>query len=253
MTVTTNSQRLANEQAKPPRRAKPIKHGQRGGTILGFIVGGVVGLLAALIVAVYVTKVPVPFVNKAVNRNAEQDAAEAVKNKNWDPNAPLATKQAPKASEAAALASAPVGVASSPVKPGEKVVEKVPEKLPEKLPEKVAEKVNEKLAEKPPKAPSADPLGDLVKAKTAQASAPAKDSDAFFVQAGAYTTADDAEAQRARLSLGGFESKVTEREVSGRTVFRVRVGPIDKKADADRTRERLEGMGVEARVMSVSR
>ena len=62
---------------------------QRGGTILGFIIGVVVGLAAALVVAVYVTKVPVPFVNKGQSRSADQDAAEAKKNKDWDPNAPL--------------------------------------------------------------------------------------------------------------------------------------------------------------------
>ena len=44
---------------------------------------------AALAVAVYVTKVPVPFMNKGQSRSAEQDAAEAKKNKDWDPNAPL--------------------------------------------------------------------------------------------------------------------------------------------------------------------
>jgi hypothetical protein len=43
----------------------------------------------ALAVAVYVTKVPVPFMNKGQSRTAEQDAAEARKNKDWDPNAPL--------------------------------------------------------------------------------------------------------------------------------------------------------------------
>ena len=41
---------------------------QRGGTILGFIIGVVVGLAAALAVAVYVTKVPVPFLNKGQSR-----------------------------------------------------------------------------------------------------------------------------------------------------------------------------------------
>ncbi|HEY5580129.1 MAG TPA: sporulation protein, partial [Rhodoferax sp.] len=62
---------------------------QRGGTILGFIIGVVVGLGAALAVAVYVTKVPIPFINKGQSRSADQDAAESQKNKNWDPNAPL--------------------------------------------------------------------------------------------------------------------------------------------------------------------
>ncbi|MFT4242884.1 MAG: sporulation protein, partial [Acidovorax sp.] len=41
-----------------------MKKQQTGGTVIGFIVGVVVGLAAALAVAVYVTKVPVPFLNK---------------------------------------------------------------------------------------------------------------------------------------------------------------------------------------------
>ena len=41
-----------------------MKKKQLGGTILGFILGVIVGLGAALAVAVYVTKVPVPFLNK---------------------------------------------------------------------------------------------------------------------------------------------------------------------------------------------
>ena len=40
-----------------------MKKQQTGGTIVGFIVGVIVGLGAALAVAVYVTKVPVPFLN----------------------------------------------------------------------------------------------------------------------------------------------------------------------------------------------
>ena len=46
---------------------------QRGGTILGLIIGVVIGLAAALGVAVYVTKVPVPFMNKGQSRSADQD------------------------------------------------------------------------------------------------------------------------------------------------------------------------------------
>src|SRR5919206_2049012 len=62
---------------------------QRGGFVMGLIIGLMVGLAAALGVALYVTKVPGPFVNKVPQRTAEQDAAEAEKNKNWDPNSPL--------------------------------------------------------------------------------------------------------------------------------------------------------------------
>ena len=62
---------------------------QRGNTLMGLVIGLVIGLGAALAVAVYVTKVPVPFVNKTQTRTPEQDAAETKKNQNWDPNAPL--------------------------------------------------------------------------------------------------------------------------------------------------------------------
>ena len=62
---------------------------QRGGTFLGFVLGMVIGLAAALAVAVYVTKVPVPFVSKALSRDPDQDANEQQKNKGWNPNAPL--------------------------------------------------------------------------------------------------------------------------------------------------------------------
>ncbi len=72
-----------------------MKKKQLGGTILGFILGVIVGLGAALAVAVYVTKVPVPFLNKGGARGADQDAAEAQKNKDWDPNSPLRGKNPP--------------------------------------------------------------------------------------------------------------------------------------------------------------
>ena len=85
-----------------------MKHEQRGNTFVGIIIGIVIGLAAALAVAVYVTKVPVPFMNKGSLRSPEQDAAESRKNQNWDPNAPLYGKNpakplppAPKADHAA--------------------------------------------------------------------------------------------------------------------------------------------------------
>lgn len=195
---------------------------QRGGTILGFIIGVVVGLGAALAVAVYVTKVPVPFLNKGQSRGADQDAAEAKKNKDWDPNAPLYGKNPAKPAAApAAAASAPVAAA------------------------KAESKVEGKTETKP--AVSADPLGDLAKAKTAA------DPFAYFVQAGAFRTAEDAESQRAKLSLAGVEAKVSEREQSGRLVYRVRVGPFDKRDEAERTKDKLDGAGYETALVRVQR
>ncbi len=234
------------------------KRPQRGGTILGFIIGGVVGLLAALIVAVFVTKVPVPFVNKAVNRNAEKDQAETVKNKNWNPNAPLdsAKSAAPKAAEAsgvvvsgAAPSSAAAAAAYKPLEPAKKGAEAAPKPAPDAL----GDLVKAKMGQAPAVSSASAPVVLAPKPPAPAAPAAVDAANAFFVQAGAYANPDDAEAQRGKIALSGLEAKVTEREVSGRTVYRVRVGPIEKKPDADKVRERLEGLGYDARVMTVSR
>ena len=75
----------------------------------------------------------------------------------------------------------------------------------------------------------------------------------FFVQLGAYRTAEDAESQRAKLLLSGIDTKITEREQSGRAVFRVRTGPFNSKEEAERNRERLEKAGLETSLVRVQR
>jgi cell division protein FtsN len=222
------------------------KNLQQGGTLIGLVLGLVLGLAVALAVAVYVTKVPVPFMNKSQTRTPEQDAAESRKNQNWDPNAPLYGKNPAKpqvvASDAAPAASEPASAAAV-----------VPPPPPAFMPSGGAS-VPAPRASAPPSAPSranaADPLGDLASAR-ANASAP--DPFIYFVQAGAYRAPEEAEAQRAKLSLMGLESRVSERDQSGRPVFRVRVGPLDKKADADRIKARLDAGGVESTLVRVQR
>jgi cell division protein FtsN len=196
---------------------------QRGGTLMGFIIGVVVGLAVALAVAVYVTKFPILFVNKGQSRSADQDAAETKKNKDWDPNAPLYGKNPAKPAVPAQPASGASSSDAGTVASG-------------------------KVELKP--AVTADPLGDLAKARAATA---AVEPFIFFVQAGAFRTAEDAESQRARLSLSGVEAKVSERDQSGRTVFRVRVGPFDSKDDADKIKEKLDAAGVETALVRVQR
>ena len=210
---------------------------QRGGTILGFIIGVVVGLAGALAVAVYVTKVPVPFMNKGQTRSADQDAEETKKNKDWDPNAPLYGKNpAGKASQPGAVA--PAAAASAPARQEAK-----PESKAEAKPAD-AKKPETKAAA------STDPIGELAKAKTA-----ATDAEPFlyWVQVGAYRTMEDAESQRAKLSLGGVDTKISEREQSGRTVYRLRVGPFDKKEDGEKAKEKLDKSGIETALVRVQR
>ena len=211
---------------------------QRGGTLLGFILGALVGLGVALAVAVYITKVPMPFMTKTPPRAGDDAAAEAKKNRDWDPNAGLTSKPAAKAAPADGAAPTAPATAPAPVA----------------------------------KALPVDPLGDLAKAKseapakaapaaaaqpaaTVPQAAGAAGSDPFnyFVQAGAFRTPEDAEQQRVKLSLMGLPARVSEREQSGRTVFRVRLGPFDKKEDADKAKEKLDSSGLEATLVRVQK
>ncbi len=75
----------------------------------------------------------------------------------------------------------------------------------------------------------------------------------YWVQVGAYRTTEDAESQRAKLSLSGVESKISEREQSGRTVYRVRVGPFDKKEEGEKTKEKLDKSGLDTALVRVQR
>jgi cell division protein FtsN len=210
---------------------------QRGGFAIGLIVGLLVGLGLALGVALYVTKVPVPFVNKVPQRTAEQDAAEAERNKNWDPNAPLAGK-APvmrPSAPASAPAAIPPGIATAP---------------PAVVTGKAA--ASAPVSKRDPAAILSGqmPTGPAVVGKSTK---PGADPFSYFVQVGAFSRADDAEQQRARVSLMGMTAKVSEREQSGRTVYRVRLGPFDRKEDADAAQEKLAGNGVEAALVRVER
>jgi cell division protein FtsN len=219
---------------------------QKGGIFLGLILGVLIGLGAALAVALYVAKVPVPFMNKGANNksSAEQDAAESQKNKNWDPNSPLYGKNPTRP-----VASGTVGTATA--------VTATPTVATASAPKAVASAA--KSAASAAKPVSADPLGDLAKAKSASSSTTSTaavggvDPFTYFVQAGAFRTPEDAEAQKAKLSIAGFEAKITEREQSGRTVFRVRIGPVDKKDEADKAKEKLDAAGFETAIVRVQR
>ncbi len=218
-----------------------MKKQQTGGTIIGFIVGVIVGLGAALAVAVYVTKVPVPFLNKGNGRGADLDAAESQKNKNWDPNAPLYGKNpARPVTPAAPTTPAVAGVASAPAPGNVATAPAAPKPAASKA---EAAKVETK--------PGADPLGDLAVAKAA-----AKgnvDPFDYFVQAGAFRTQPDADAQRAKLAMLGWEARVSEREQNGRPVFRVRVGPFSKRDDAEQLKDKLVAAGVDSALVRVQR
>jgi cell division protein FtsN len=211
---------------------------QRGGFALGMIVGLLIGLALALGVALYVTKVPVPFVDKVPQRTAEQDAAEAEKNRHWDPNAPLASKGAPPRpapGEPGASGPPPVGatVGSVPGLPAPVLAPPPPAAVP---------------AASAPRQPAAASGASGVSAK------PGADPLVYFVQVAAFTRAEEAEQLRAKLALSGLMARVTEREQSGRIMYRVRLGPYDVREDAERVKTQATDVGyAEATLVRVNR
>jgi cell division protein FtsN len=246
---------------------------QRGGTILGLMIGVVLGLAAALAVAVFVTKTPSPFNSKGQLNSPESDATESKKNKDWDPNSALYGKNPAKPTP-------PVVPGAATVKPSETIAPKVtgntlPAMPPEKpakpgapaapsgttasapaptVPGSLGPSVAAGAAKPAVKTPSNDPLGDLLKQKNdPKPSNTNADPFTYFVQAGAFRTPEDAEAQRARLSLAGVDTKVTEREQAGRTVYRVRSGPFNKEEDADRIKDKISATGADAALVRVQR
>ena len=201
---------------------------------MGLIVGLLIGLALALGVALYITKVPLPFIDKVPQRTAEQDAAEAEKNKNWDPNSPLYGRNPAKPKpitqpiQSEGGASAP---AESPMAPASVASAAKPAAS----------------AASSSRNPAAILAGEPV------STASAADAFSYLVQAGAYGSQAEAEQQRAKLSMMGLEPKVSEREVNGRTMYRVRLGPFPQRDQADEVRSKLSTAGVDSALVRVQK
>jgi len=228
---------------------------QRGGTLLGFIFGLIVGVAVSLGLAVYVTKVPIPFLNKGLTHTADQDANEDKKNKDWDPTAPLYNKSTAKspASSTATPAEASGGdkagsSSNAPASPAATVA----------TPTAKAEAPSNPLTSvfgpatggdgAAASSDKADPMADLARSK-----ANGIDAFMFYVQAGAFRTHDEADTQKGKLALAGFDTTLSERDQGGKTVYRVRVGPLNTKDEADKIQQKLIALKVDSVVVRVQK
>lgn len=233
-----------------------MRQAQRGGFVMGMIVGLLIGLALALAVALYVTKAPIPFVNKVPQRSSDRDAEEREKNRNWDPNSPLYGNRPARPASAPPLPAAPV--APAPAEPVTAAASE-PGAITAAPPPAVVPPRPAASATARPAAPARDPaviLGDKPPGDAGDGSLSTKPRDdpfTYYVQAGAYGRPEEAEQQRARLAMMGIETRVTEREQAGRTVYRVRVGPFDKRDQADQAKERLESAAIEAALVRVQK
>lgn len=203
---------------KPAPRQAPQKSRGRSGSnlLLGIFVGLVVGILIAFGVVWYLNRTPLPFQDKG-NGRADKPTAQA-----RTPE-PL------------------------PGKPGDKVGEKPRFEFYKILPGT--------QEATPAPAPAAAPA-----APAAQAAAPAVPSPAaeaaptelFYLQAGAFQKAADADNLKAKLAMMGVEVGVQEAQVPEKgTMYRVRVGPYTKPDEMNRVRNQLAQNGIQATVVKI--
>ena len=76
--------------------------------------------------------------------------------------------------------------------------------------------------------------------------------DVYFVQAGSFQNPADADNQKARLAILGFESSVEPANLPDKgTWYRVRLGPYTKVEDLNRIRQALAQNGIDASLVKI--
>jgi thiol:disulfide interchange protein DsbA len=239
---------MANDKSKSSGGARR-GGGRFAATMLGMLIGLVLGLAIAVVVAVYVTRAPVPFVNKA-SRPMERVEPPAKGAELPDPNRPLAgkarmpTEPAPPASDTASILSIFRDAPPVPERPQPAPPVAVAPAAPLPAPAAAARPAPPTEAPAPPAARPPEPVrGDSpaypgeggsssapaaapsAAAPTAPAAEAPKPPSSFVLQAGAFRGQDEADAMKAKLALLGLEARVQSAEVEGRPLYRVRVGP----------------------------
>ena len=87
-------------------------------------------------------------------------------------------------------------------------------------------------------------------AKPAPADPAAKASDRFWLQAGSFANASDAENLRARLALAGWEAQMQQGTMPDKAVrYRVRLGPYDNVDELNRIKGELARRGFDVAVI----
>lgn len=195
------------------RKSTPAKKKSGGGTLIGMFIGLVLGVGVAAGVVWYMNKSPLPFVERA------QPPAKA-EGSNGQPAQPMAL----------------------PGKPGDAIPEKrfqfydiLPGKA-DAVPDK-ASKSDTKKDEAKKEEKKEDKKEESKESKTP-----------LFLQAGSFSTAQDADNQKAKLAFMGIESVVQQVMIQEKTFYRVRVGPYTKIDELNKVRAELAKSGIEAQL-----
>ncbi len=194
-----------------PRRNQPPRKKSGGGTLVGMFIGLVLGVGIAAGVVWYLNKSPLPFVEKV-----QAPPVKALPPGNGGKVAP----------------SEPVAL---PGKPGDPVPEKRFQ-FYDILPGK-ADAVPDKVG-----APREEAKKEERKEEVKESRLP------LFLQAGSFSTAQDADNQKAKLAFMGYEAVVQQVMIQDKTFYRVRIGPYTRLDELNKVRAELAKSGVEAQL-----
>ena len=234
-----------------------------GGTYTGILIGLILGLGAAVAVALFVTKVPMPFVDKASRDNPTVALPEG--RDLLDPNRDLygssAGQTPPPAIDAIpGLTLPPVTLPSIPKPAAPDALGDLIATLPSMGTESarqpdarntapVAPAVTAPAAAPVTQAPAASKPATPAPTVPPAANKPATTSTPYYLQAGAFRNNADAEAMKARLLMLGFDASVQSAQVNGNTVNRVRMGPFKGIDEMNRARSRLADEKIDTSVV----
>ena len=211
-----------------PRKAAPAKKKAAGGTLVGMFIGLVIGVAAAAGVVLYLNKSPLPF-NKQVQAGNAGQNGNASANGNGQPVVP----------------AQPLAL---PGKPGDPIPEKrfqfydiLPGKtdaVPDKAAKPEVKKEELKKEEVKVEAKKEEPKKEALK----------ESKTPLFLQAGSFSTAQDADNQKAKLAFMGVEAVIQQVMIQDKNLFRVRVGPYMKIDELNKVRAELAKAGIEAQL-----
>ena len=202
-----------------PRYMTATRKSSGGGFLLGIFVGLLIGLAIALGVAFYLNRTPVPF---TVAKPRDDKAAAAGK-------APPISGLPQGGVASPSAAAAPSGAADKPKFDFYKILPGAEETVSEK-------ELRERL-----RAAKSQPPGQQEASK-----------DVYFIQAGSFQNPSDADNQKARLAILGFESSVEPANLPDKgTWYRVRLGPYKKVEEINKVRQQLAQNGIDASLVKL--
>ena len=228
------------------KRKSTRRSGESGSTLYGALAGLLLGLIVAAVVAFYVTKAPVPFVDRATRQG---DAGKLPDPRQApDPNAGLYGRDG-------AAGSPPTGPTATAPAPLPGAGGTAPAGKSDDLGALIATLPTSRAPAAAPSAPPANASGSSPTPISKAAPAPAASKPApaatgtYYLQAGAFRGESDAESLKARIILLGLPVAVQKAELNGKPINRVRVGPFARLDDMNRARGRLGENKIETAVV----